>query len=210
MARINIEDCWWSDPRRERLAELVGGLVIADGIVIRAWRVAQEFWAKDRLLIPKHIFATIQANASLIQANLAEEREDGIYVRGSSQYLEWCNERRRAARYGGRKSSERPRNALGQLLKKPKQTPSKRQVTSKQIQASGSGSGSGSNSNSNSNSGSVAIAILEKSPPEVNPISFYCDLWKERNGKSPDIRPKEAGQIARLAKDVGLRRGLWR
>ncbi len=45
-------------------------------------------------------------------------------------------------------------------------------------------------------------------PPAVNPVTFYCDLWKSKNGKSPDIRPKEAGQLTKLVKDVGQKRAL--
>lgn len=189
MARINIEECWWTDPRREKLAELVGGPMMADALAIRAWRLAQEFWGDGRQLIPPHVFSTLEANAKLIQANLAEEREDGIYVRGSSQRLEWHAIRREAARVGGLKSAEKKR-------KKVKQTPSKLNQTQP------SHSHSLSHSSSNSNSGILALA--SQTPQTI--VAFYCDRWRERNGKNPDIRPKEAGQLTRLVKDVGLER----
>ena len=47
-------------------------------------------------------------------------------------------------------------------------------------------------------------------PPEKanEVIAFYCNQWKARTGssKSPDIRGKEAGQLARFVKDVGVNR----
>jgi hypothetical protein len=183
VARINIEDCWWTDPRRERLGTLVGSMLTADAVIIRAWRVAQEFWGNERGLVPTHVFQTLEANDKLIQANLAEVREGGVYVRGSSQYLEWVNERRAAARAGGRKSAEK-RN------KKVKQAPTKR----KQTQASDSGSLSGSISNSDSRN----IAILEKSP---NPIQIYCEMYKEKYGHNPVIGGKQSGILNNFAKN---------
>lgn len=135
MARINIEECWWSDPRRSSLSKMVGSDHIADGLAVQMWRLAQEFWSRDEL-IPKHIWATIEANGKLIQANLAEEREGGIYVRGSSQYLEWVAERRRAAKAGGKKSAEK-------RSKIPKQTQAngkQKQPNTNQTQPSGSSS----------------------------------------------------------------------
>jgi len=51
---------------------------------------------------------------------------------------------------------------------------------------------------------------MEPIPPgsatKFNPVKFYCDLWKLKNGKSPDIRPKESGQLTKLVKDVGEKR----
>ncbi len=107
-----------------RLIELVGTMV-ADGAALNAWRIAQEFWSKGEL-VPKAIWQHVQANASLIQANLAEERESGIYVSGSSEYLSWVAERRLAASAGGKQSA-----------KKRAKAPSKPQPNSKQNEANG-------------------------------------------------------------------------
>lgn len=200
MARINIEECWWSDIRRSKLIKLIGCEDLADAAAIRMWRLAQEHWGRERQCVPIHVFEVLEAGPKLIQAGLAEVRGDVVYVRGSSQYHEWLLEKRDAAKKGGKKSAQRPRNAKGQLQKTSKQTPSKGPSEPKQTQASYSYSSSGSCSDSNSDK----LAISEKSP--VNPVSFYCDLWQEKNGKNPDIRPKEAGQITGLAKDVGLTR----
>lgn len=50
-----------------------------------------------------------------------------------------------------------------------------------------------------------SLAVLDE-PHRENPVKLYCDLWKTKNGKSPDIRGKEAGQLTQLAKDLGHER----
>lgn len=144
MARINIEDCWWIDPRRERLGTLLGSMMVADAVVIRAWRVAQEFWGKGRNLVPKHVFETLEASSKLIEANLAIEYENGVYVRGSSQWLEWVNEEREKRKAGGQKSAQRPRDAKGRLLASDQVTSNNDPSESSNVQVSVSGSYSGS------------------------------------------------------------------
>lgn len=189
MARINIEECWWSDPRRSTLIKLVG-VEAADGAAIGAWRIAQEFWAKG-MLVPKAIWSHVQANAKLIEANLAEERADGIYVRGSSEYLSWVAERREAARAGGLKSAQK-------RSKESKQTPTKR----KQTQPSGSGSYSSSGSSSDSE-----VSNSSNSTPKSNDfIAAYCRRFKDRWGHNPPILGKDSGIAKRLAKDLSLGR----
>lgn len=115
MARINIEECWWSDPRRTRLVAKIGG-VAADGAAVSMWRLAQEFWGRDGSLIPKHIFDTLEFSLDLVGVSLAEVRDCWVYVRGSSQYLDWHRKRRVNAQKAGKKSAKRARNAMGQLV----------------------------------------------------------------------------------------------
>jgi hypothetical protein len=175
LARINIEDCWWIDPRRERLGNLLGSILTADAIMIRAWRLAQEFWGNNRGLIPKHIFESLEAYDKIIQANLAEEREGGIYVRGSSQWLDWVIEEREKRIAGGKRSAEVRRAKYGSAVpfgasnseqetelpaERPPNKPNKTEV-------SGSGSGSGSKNNnypreeiSNSTKSDLAVVQL--------------------------------------------------
>lgn len=217
MARINIEDCWWTDPRRELLGQLLGDPLMADAVVIRAWRIAQEFWGKGRQLIPLKVWGTIQAGAKLIQANLAEEREGGVYVCGSSEYLEWVNEQREKARIGGKKSAQRPRNAKGQLTKVSKLEPSRVQVESKQSQASDSDSYSDSDSDSDSSSGSssdsgwVDFSPAKPSGPEDIPkVDLNRKIWDSyakayfaRYKTEPVRNAKVNGQVSQLAKRLG-------
>jgi hypothetical protein len=192
MARLNIEECWWSDPRRMKLIELVGTMA-ADGVAINAWRVAQEFWAKCEL-VPHSIWQHVQANDKLIQANLAEEREGGIYVKGSSEYLEWVRERRRAASAGGKKSAEK----RTKKQQKPQAKRKQNEANGKQTQPSGSGSDSFSGSDSSS--GSVIPAEPSLGDAARDFIQAYCERFKARWGSNPPIQGKDAGIAKRVAK----------
>lgn len=134
MARVNIEECWWSDPRRSKLIRIVGGdSRLADGLVMAAWRLAQEFWKHERTLIPLAHFENLEDYQFLIQAKLAEIREDKVYIRGSSQYLDWTYEKKEAGKKGGEESAKRERDEKGHFLPKyaqaeSKQSPSKVQA----------------------------------------------------------------------------------
>ncbi len=170
MARINIEDCWWTDPRRERLTDLIGGALLADGAAIRMWRLAQEFWRHGRGLVPAHIFASLPHSTELVTSGLARSDKANVYVCGSSQYLDWIHDRTKAGQAGGRKSAKRPRDSKGRLTasqantkqdpstiqaesnqcldETSKQTPSTGPSKSKQLQASPSSSPSKDNKKS--------------------------------------------------------------
>lgn len=143
MARINIEECWWSDPRRSKLIRLLGGDTRkADGLAIEAWRLAQEFWKHERKLVPLTHFDALEDSQCLIDAGLAEVRGSEVYVRGSSQYLEWVREQRENAASAGRASAQRPRDEKGRLLPKVQQVTNETPATSSEVQPSVSGSGS--------------------------------------------------------------------
>lgn len=106
MARINIEDCWWTDPRRSLLIKKVGSEELADGAIIRAWRLAQEFWKSSKGLVPFDLFETLPYFQNIIDSKLADVRESFVYVRGSSAYLDWVREKKEQASEAGKKSAE--------------------------------------------------------------------------------------------------------
>ncbi len=167
MARLNIEDCWWTDPRRSALIRLLGDEDLADARAIRAWRLAQEFWKFGRGLVPRGLFETLQSYPELLSVGLAEIREDKVYIRGSSTHHEWIVEAKESGAKGGKVSAKRPRDAKGRLKKIPDQCPSDIQGSSKagpseskRIQGSSSSSFSLSISNTENKEsiGEVAIA----------------------------------------------------
>ncbi len=201
MARLTIEDQWWTDPRRERLAELVGSLLLADAHAIRLWRLAQEHWGRGRKPVPVQIFEALEAAPKLIQAGLAEADDDGVYVKGSRDYTDWLHKKRQAAASGGKKSATRPRDASGKLKKSPKQTPSTIQADAKIVQPSGSGSDSGSEIQKNP-SGSSAVALVPASGPpgKINPVWLWCDIYKRFFGHSPELLKEDAGKLTNFAK----------
>jgi hypothetical protein len=74
VARINIEEKWWTDPRRSKLGQLLGNPFFAESVAASAWRLAQEYWEKGEL-IPGHIFVMLFGAMELLRANLAQLRE---------------------------------------------------------------------------------------------------------------------------------------
>ena len=120
MARLTIEECWWTDPRREKLGRLIGNLDVADITAVKAWRAAQTYWGKQQGWVPDYVFNALEHSPALIEAGLAVVGEGFVYVRGSKEHLNWVYEHRESAkvngRKGGLKSAQRPRNEKGQLL----------------------------------------------------------------------------------------------
>ncbi len=221
MARINIEECWWTDPRRKLLAKLVGDENAADGLAIQMWRLAQEFWGRGQKRVPLEIFETIEAASKLIEAKLAIVEADSVYVRGSSQYLDWINDKRRAGQEGGKQSAKvrakKHGSAQPQKAKKPKKIEAdSKQPRSKvkQPEPSGSGSGSGSGSDSGSKISfpsettpqtdcGAAVAKKPSSGVKANfLIARYCEWFKSKYGFNPDIMQKQAGIAKRISKSM--------
>ena len=213
MSRINIEEVWWSDPRRERLGSLVGGMYMADAVIIRAWRVAQEFWKRGQL-VPENVFNTIEHAPSIIQAQLGEVQANGVYVRGSSQYFDWAREAKSNAakngQKGGKKSAKRPLNAKGHLLPNEanvqapsKQDPSETKPDPSESKLSGSGS------NSNSNSGVVCMQIPTTPPVGANSAQSFQNRFSVAQSDIDLVRDI-LGQVWVDGLPPDLRRDAWR
>lgn len=210
MARINIEDTWWTDARRAKLIQILkGNSKEADGLFFQALKMAQNHcetgtipWSEAECLegiehlIECSLVDIIQANAkqtpSKAKEVIAIAKEDRAtydqiqaYVRGSKQSHDWLRKRREAASKGGAKSSKRPRLKDGKLQANAKQN----EANSNQTQASYSSSSSSSCSYSDSESGSGSLNFIvgteKKIPgiPESYPEEFET-LWKlyERRG----------------------------
>lgn len=107
MARLNIDDEWYADPtcRRKALIDAVSKKPRnpareADGTAADAWRLAQRYWKDGKKLIPKDVWRRADLDV-LFEADLAEERPDGIYVRGTAEKADWLQRKVDAGRKGG-------------------------------------------------------------------------------------------------------------
>lgn len=211
MARINIEEQWWSDPRRSKLARILASEDMADARAIRMWRLAQEFWQHERSLVPLKIFSTLEAWEALLECHLAEVRGEEVYVSGSSQYLDWVFEEKQKRKRGGKKSAKRPRDAKGRLL--PANHPAEVQVTSKcdpsepsNVQVSGSGSGSSSSSKAAGNlKKQEARFRYAKDVVKVRPIlagMFPGQLPKDLERRIPEMIAYCGGDPAQVCAEL--------
>lgn len=214
MARINIEECWWSDPRRTTLLLQIG--FEADAAAVNMWRTAQEFWGKRKAFIPKEVFDKLKHASALLDAGLADVRESFVYVRGSSEYLSWLEEKREQAREAGKKSAEIRREKSGTAQPKGGKGRKKteRQPNDNRTEVNGSEpSGSGSYSGSISDLGSGVISENEKvaalaGAPSAVPIGrelvgHYCEQYKKRYGVNPVVRPQDAKTLKTIGESLG-------
>lgn len=135
MARINVEDDWFLDPRRDALLLRVG--LAVDTVALSAWRLAQGYYKKKKL-VPVERFEALKHWQDFEAVGLAVKTDDGVYIKGQEKHFRWLIERSESGSIGGRVSAQRERDELGRLL--PKQTPSNDQANAKQIQTSSSSS----------------------------------------------------------------------
>ncbi len=104
MARINVDDKWWvNDPRRDKFVELVGNEMMADGLALKFWRLGQEAFSTNKM-VNKKKFMMVQHAKAFLACELAEERDGGIYIKGSKRH-DWLKARVEAGRKGGSQKS---------------------------------------------------------------------------------------------------------
>ncbi len=109
MARINIEDSIWSDSRFMKLLLKLQDERTAIGAVVMAWKIAQKYWCPDKKPIPHIEWLRSNIGREFIDVGLADEKEDGVYVRGSEKHFAWWFEKQDA----GRRSAESRKKKYG-------------------------------------------------------------------------------------------------
>lgn len=102
MARINVEDDFWTHPRYRALTRIIGDEDKAAGMCIRFWRLAQSYWG-HRKPVPLDVW-DLEKLEPLVDVGLADRRADGVYCRNSEKHFEWYSQRVEAGRRGGLKS----------------------------------------------------------------------------------------------------------
>lgn len=113
MPRINIEDKWFLDPRRDVLISLLNGdSEKADGAAIAAWRLAQPFFIKGER-IPKQRFNLLKSSQALIDSQLAVVEGDEVRVCGAHEHFRWIHEKAEASRIAGKASAEARKKKYG-------------------------------------------------------------------------------------------------
>ena len=118
MARINIEEEFFSDLRLDKLSELCGKKTDAIGCLVLAWREAQRYWVRDKGLIPSDVWAMLPNNNLLVSSGFAVGLESGFYMKGSEEKFSWVLKLRENGQKGGRpKKSSKKRENNG--LQKP-------------------------------------------------------------------------------------------
>lgn len=222
MARINIEESWWSDPRHTLLAKKLGGSALATGTYFTAVRVAQTFWSKPERLIPLKIWETIENSADLVACDLAEVTPEGVYVRGSERGFGWIKGVKERGKLGGLAKASKSKQKLAnssksyQKLAKPSKgylltltptlTPT---LTLPPAHVLDSDSGSDSKTGTTLADARVGEAVADSPISGTKEfIARYVEAYQRRYGPTarPALTGKVLGQIKRLLADVGLAR----
>lgn len=182
VARINIEEVWWTDPRRFALAEKLGSTQWADGLVIEAWKMSQQFWGNGKKKIPYFVFKQIKNHELLFEFDLAIKRGETIYIRGTRQYHDWYAERIGASSKGGKSKA-----------KEIKQTPSK-QGSKRQANGVASSSSSFSSSFSKEKEEEYTSTGVDPSPSDE-----IIKIWNANRKTLPEVKNLNAKRRKLLA-----------
>lgn len=99
MARINIEDSLFRDVRFWNFAETLGNRTLAIGAIVEAFMLAQRFYkSEENKLIPYEEFNRLKFAPFLRREGFIEDREGGVYVKGSDNQFKWLQQRIDAGR----------------------------------------------------------------------------------------------------------------
>ena len=150
MARINIEDRLFKDPRFSKLVLELGSFELAIGTLISVWLFAQEYWTKTQNGIPLSAWSKRKFPRALIECEFAIIVDNEfVYVKGCKSNFDWLLKRRDAGRKGGLKKSPKLKS-LDNFQSKMKQ-----------VEASSSSSFSFSSSSSNSKNNNAHLKMRE-------------------------------------------------
>lgn len=109
MARINIDDDLFIDPRFKRLSRKIGELA-AIGTLVEFWFAAQRRWGLGELIPEQEMLPDWDL---LIECHFAEKRPDGIYASGAEERFDWYRQSIESGQRGGRKSAQARREKYG-------------------------------------------------------------------------------------------------
>lgn len=142
MARINVEERYWTDPRRKHLLRLLKDEDLMDGCMMAAWKVAQTYWSVGKKPVPLNVFDHLRFSKEIMESGLARESTEilnpGMYVLGSRECFEWLADRKEAASRGGRKSGQTRRSKAEAKRSKREPNASKRKQSEPSYSSSSS------------------------------------------------------------------------
>lgn len=214
MPRINIEEKFFHDPRIQILGNKLGNLDTAYGIMLRLFRLAQDYYRED-VDIPDELIDMAFPKDHLIECKLIEKTESGYYVKGSNSYFDWINQRVEAGRKGGVASArKRKQNQAAASIRLSKPNPKSNTKSKSNTKPN---TKPNTKSNTKENTSTKVDALSDKSDkdtkkkidPELNKktqliIALYARLFKSKYDESPEIDPKIVGTVRYLIKKYSL------
>jgi len=185
MARINIDIDIVTDPRFFKFALKLGSRDEAMGCLIFFWIIAQEYWKKNKSLIPKHKFKELGRSDLLLKFGFAEEKVHGIYAKGSDRHFDWIINKQIAGKRGGISKANNIKK-LGSSTAKQNPSTAKQNVPN-------------SNSNYNNNNNKKYI---ETTNVVSHPISMgsgqILSIWNTHKKTLPEVRKVNASRQKKM------------
>lgn len=180
MARINIEDQFWTEI--SAVAAKIGNQDLAIGSALRLFKLAQERTKQGRS-ISKEDWEMNEFPDALIPI-FAQKKSDGSYeVRGAKKHFGWLQKCVESGKFGGKKSRRRAHEQNQPLS----------QRVSKGFQPSSSFSSSSSRKKTKTSmsSGQQDLPDLDSSPKASStkvdpPPSLLVKIWNEHRGGLPE------------------------
>lgn len=234
MARINLEEEFFADPRLQQLC-VKHPLTLAVGSVVCLWKLGQSYWRREGSLIPREIFQMTPLADDLVACGFAEIREEGVYCRGAEQRWSFLLRAQKAGRASAKARQQRygttvPVGATNHV-KFPELKPNKRRTkaeqvpnmfelapnTSEQARANPEQLRTTPNNSEPSSSSSSSFknySVGGEASPSPNGardfIAAYIRAYQRTYGAEarPPITGKVAGQVKRLLADVPLERAI--
>lgn len=204
MARINFEERIFKDQGFQDLMIAVQSRIMAKGIVVELFQLAQEFWFPNCLPIPMDRFKAAGLPEILYApGGLAELRDGGVYVRGSKDAFAWLFQKSAAG-----SAPKKPRKSKRTITGVSTRTVSKSDVNeSERLESSLLSSPYSSLSSHDSNSLDSLSGVASLAPDE--PLSAITKTWRayktayaQRYGQQPAWGPKAAGQLKEFCKQI--------
>lgn len=211
MARINFEERIFKDQGFQDLMIAVQSRIMAKGIVVELFQLAQEFWFPNCLPIPMDRFKAAGLPEILYApGGLAELRDGGVYVRGSKDAFAWLFQKSAAG-----SAPKKPRKSKRTITGVSTRTVSKSDVNeSERLESSllsspySSLSSPSSLLNTPSSSSLDSLSGVASLAPD-EPLSAITKTWRayktayaQRYGQQPAWGPKAAGQLKEFCKQI--------
>lgn len=193
LARINVDDRIYSDKRWTKLLLKIGDEYKAKGLLLDAWTLAQKNWLKHRGVPRK---AWPKELDVLIDVELAEIRNEVVYVKGSKSQFQWLEQKVKAGKKGGL-ASGKSRSSKGLKRKK-------RVLRSAEAEPSGAKPLTHSLSltpplSQTQNSNSVNNIGANAPHPTSSGLPRLVEIWNEHCGKLPKVQRTNRSRDSKIA-----------
>jgi hypothetical protein len=194
VARINVEDSLYTDPRFRALTRKVGCEDKALGMCIRLWRLAQSHWAKGGMIPPEDF--ELEDLDIMLTVRLAEKRQGYIYARGSEEHFDWYRQRVEASKKG---VAKRQLQNLGEPEQQKNDSPVNPPALTLAL--------THINTSPSSDDDVPKAKAKRAKTPSLGTNEFlasYSELYQDRYRTKPVIGPKIASIAKRIIREVGL------